>query len=72
MIAFWQANENTGKALTVSLSRSLIWPPILVAILPLFFGSEAVWFCHSASEAMTAVTAVILIALLRSKKKQTV
>lgn len=72
MIAFWQANENTGKALTVSLSRSLIWPPILVAILPLFFGSETVWFCHSASEAMTAVTAVILIALLRSKKKQTV
>lgn len=68
MIAFWQATERTGKSLTVSLSRSLIWPPVWIAVLPLIFGSEAIWFCHSASEAMTAVTAVILIAMRKTKK----
>lgn len=70
MIAFWQANERTGKALAVSLSRSLIWPPVLIALLPLLFGNEAIWFCHSASEAMTAITAVFIILGLYSKKKK--
>ena len=58
MISYWQANERTGKALAVSLSRSVIWPPVLIAVLPLLFGSEAIWFCHSASEMLTAVTAI--------------
>ena len=69
MIAFWQATERTGKSLAISLSRSLIWPPVLIAVLPLIFGNEAIWFCHFASEAMTAVTAVILIAAPRSGKQ---
>lgn len=67
MISYWQANERTGKALTVSLSRSLIWPPITIAILPWIFGSEAVWICHSASEALTAVTAAVLLILVSPK-----
>lgn len=41
MIAYWQANERTGKALAVSLSRSIIWPPVLIAALPLLL--EARW-----------------------------
>ena len=60
MISYWQANGRTSNALTVSLCRSVIWPPILVAVLPLIFGSEAVWLCHSISEIMTAISIVSL------------
>ena len=69
MISYWQANERTRKALTVSLSRSVIWLPILIAVLPLIFGSEAVWICHSVSEVMTAVTAGVLIVSVKRKKE---
>lgn len=69
MIAYWQANERTGKALAVSLSRSVIWTPVLIAALPLLLGSEMVWICHSCSEALTAVTAFILLTTERKKKK---
>lgn len=61
MISFWQSTRRTEKALIVSLSRSVIWPPILIAVLPLFFGSESIWFCHSIGEALTACTAFILL-----------
>ena len=69
MISYWQANEQTSKALAVSLSRSVIWPPIMIAVFPLILGSEAVWVCHSASEAFTAITAVILLVLMKKAKK---
>ena len=68
IISYWQANERTSKALTVSLSRSVIWPPIMIAILPLIFGNEAIWVCHSASEAFTAITVIILLLFIKSKK----
>lgn len=69
MISYWQANGRTSNALTVSLCRSVIWPPILVAVLPLIFGSEAVWLCHSISEIMTAIIAVVLIVFIKRKKE---
>lgn len=61
MISFWQATGRTGKSLIVSLSRSLIWPPILMMLLPLFIGPESIWLCHSLSEALTAITTAVLI-----------
>ena len=61
MISFWQATGKTGKSLTVSLSRSLLFPPILTAIIPLLAGPESIWFCHSLSEALTAVVALLII-----------
>ena len=67
MIAYWQANECTGKALAISLARSVIYPPVLIMILPLLFGSEAVWFCHSVSEVLAAATACVLLAAIRKK-----
>lgn len=58
MVSFWQSTACTGKALALSLSRSLLWPPVLMALLPLIFGREAVWICQSASEGVTACVAV--------------
>lgn len=60
MIAYWQANERTGKALMISLARSVIYPPVLMLILPLLFGNEMVWICHSAGETLTALSVCIL------------
>lgn len=59
MISFWQSTACTKNALLTSLSRSMLWPPILMILLPLLFGREAIWICQSASEAATACAVVI-------------
>lgn len=69
MISFWQSTGKTPKALLISLSRSLLWPPILITILPLFFNREVIWLCHSLSEALTALTAFLLLMHLRHREK---
>ena len=63
MISYWQSTFRTTKALAVSLLRSVLWPPVLAAVLPLLFGREALWLCHSASEALTAAAAFLLLKL---------
>lgn len=57
MISFWQSVQRTKEALLISLMRSMILPPLLIALLPLLLGGEAIWFCHSLAEFLTAVTA---------------
>lgn len=61
MISYWQSMQNTKSALAVSLSRSIVWPAVLTSLLPLAFGNEVIWLCHSLSEAVTACTAFILL-----------
>lgn len=61
MISYWQSMQRTGSALAISLSRSIVWPAILTLFLPLLFGNEVIWLCHSLSEAVTACTAFILL-----------
>ncbi len=61
MISYWQSMQKTKSALTVSLSRSIVWPAILTSLLPLAFGNEVIWLCHSLSEGITACTAFILL-----------
>lgn len=67
MISFWQSTRCTAKALTISLSRSVICLPILVLILPHILGENIIWLCHSLSEALTACTAFVLLARQKSK-----
>ena len=69
MISFWQSTQKTKSALAVSLSRSIVWPTILTTLLPLIFGNEVIWLCHSLSEAITACTAFVLLA--QQKRKDT-
>lgn len=64
MISFWQSTACTKNALFTSLSRSLFWPPILMMLLPLLFGREAIWICQSAGEAATACVLVIPLLML--------
>ncbi len=66
MISYWQSVQNTKSALAVSLSRSIVWPIVLTMLLPLLFGSEVIWLCHSLSEALTACTAFVLLAWRKS------
>ena len=61
MISYWQSMQRTKNALAVSLSRSIVWPAILTSLLPLIFGNEVIWLCHSLSEAVTACAAFILL-----------
>ncbi|MDD3231426.1 MAG: MATE family efflux transporter [Oscillospiraceae bacterium] len=65
MISYWQSTQSTKRALVVSLSRSIVWPPILIVILPFVFGSEVIWLCHSLSEGLTACVALGLLMLAK-------
>lgn len=62
MISYWQSLQHTKQALLVSLSRSVVWPAALAALLPPLFGREALWLCLSLSECVTACTALALLA----------
>lgn len=61
MISYWQSIQETKRSLITSLCRSLIFPPILVLILPHIFGSETLWLCHSLSECLTAAAAYLML-----------
>ncbi len=65
MISYWQSTQSTKRALTVSLSRSIVWPPILIVVLPLIFGNEVIWLCHPLSEGLTTCVAVGLLLLAK-------
>lgn len=68
MISFWQSTGKTSHALAASLSRSIIFPPLLAAVLPMILGREAVWFCHSAAEGLTAGLALCLMLAVQHKE----
>ena len=63
MISFWQSTQRTKRALLISALRSIIWPPVLIIVLPLFLGRESIWLCHSLAEALTAC--MVLFAVFR-------
>lgn len=67
MISFWQSTGRTTRALIVSFSRSMIFPPILTAALPAIFGREIIWFCHSAAEGLTSGIVLCLLLIYRYK-----
>ncbi|MGD9560526.1 MAG: MATE family efflux transporter [Oscillospiraceae bacterium] len=60
MISFWQSNRQAGRALPVSLLRSVVLPPLLILVLPAVFGAGAIWLCHSLSEAATAAVVLVM------------
>ncbi len=68
MISYWQSTQRTTKAFLISFSRSLIFPPILIFILPVIFGGKVIWLCHSIGEGLTAC--VVLVLLFRNKKQE--
>lgn len=70
MISFWQSTLQGRRALAVSLSRSLILPPALMLLLPLLFGRETIWLCHSLSECLTACGAWLLLRAGGQKKRR--
>lgn len=69
-ISFWQSTQRARMATPVSLLRSVVIPPILILVLPLIFGREAIWLCHSLSEAATAAAVFALILLGRRHREK--
>ena len=58
---------NSIEAIMKKLPYSLIFPPLLILLLPYLFGGAVIWLCHSVSEATTACLAVVL--LVRGRKE---
>lgn len=54
MIVYWQSAGKPGQALTVSLLRSLMLPPLLLFLLP---GGNFLWLALGFSELLTAALA---------------
>lgn len=67
MISYWQSMQQAGRALGVSLLRSIALPVLLLMLLPLLCGAESIWACHSLSEALTACTAAVWYLKTRGK-----
>lgn len=67
MISFWQSTQVTKGAMLLSLMRSLIAPPLFIVLLPLIFGSGAIWICHSLSEMVTAIVCIITTRFYRKQ-----
>lgn len=55
MISYWQATQQTGRALAAALLRSIALPPLLLLVLPALLGRESVWVCQSAADALAAL-----------------
>ena len=69
MISYWQSTQRTKKALLISLSRSLIFPPILIFVLPVIWGCEVIWLCHSLGEGLTTCVGLSLLLGNRQGRK---
>lgn len=69
LISFWQATQRTGRALAISLMRSVLLPPVLLLLLPALFGREAVWAGQSAADGLTACCALLLLAAGREQDR---
>lgn len=61
MISFWQATQQTGRAMAVSLLRSVVLPPALLLTLPLLLGREALWICQSAADGLASVFVIFAL-----------
>ena len=71
MVSYWQSSQLTGRALALSLLRSLVFPPILLAVLPVLLGRELMWGCQSFGELLAAACALgMLLAGERTKCPQ--
>lgn len=68
MVSFWQAGHITGRALALSLLRSAAFPPLLLAVLPVLLGREAIWGCQSLGETLAALCALGMMTRLDSAR----
>ncbi len=69
LITYWQAVQRTSRSLLISLMRSTLAPLPLLIILPVIFGRESIWTCHSLGELVTFGTALLLIYSTKSRLK---
>jgi Na+-driven multidrug efflux pump len=68
---FFQSIGMANKAIFLSLSRQLIFLLPFLAILPIWFGADGVWFSMPASDlAALVVTEIMLARLKKSFKKE--
>ena len=68
---FFQSIGMANKAIFLSLSRQLIFLLPFLAILPIWFGADGVWFSMPASDlAALVVTEIMLARLKKSFRKE--
>lgn len=71
MVSYWQSAQKARRALTVSLLRSLILPPVLTFCLPVLLGRETLWFCQSLADALTAGCVAAMLFFSRRETMRT-
>lgn len=69
MISFFQATAATGKSLLLSSLRGFILPAIFVFSIPVIFGTEMLWGCHSAAETATLIICIIIFTRKKCSEK---
>lgn len=64
--AYLYSTKRTGPAVTLNVCRSIVFNTIVIFSIPVFFGTNAVWFAMGIYEAMALILA---FALLKSSEK---
>ncbi len=58
---YFQSVLESGKAFLLGMLRGLLFPVFLVLLLPLLFGSDAIWFAVPVAEMLTAALALRML-----------
>lgn len=64
---FFQSMGMAKKAIFLSLTRQLLFLIPCIAILPLFFGTDGVWFSMPASDLASVIVAEVMLIQLKKK-----
>ena len=67
MVSYWQSSQFTERALALALLRSVVFPPLLIAALPLLLDREIMWGCQSFGEILAAFCALGLLLKKRGR-----
>ncbi len=58
--AFFFSTKRTGVSDVIAISRGIVLKALAIFLIPMIFGTEAIWFAPFAAEMITLVIAVIL------------
>ncbi|MDL2217252.1 MATE family efflux transporter [Christensenellaceae bacterium OttesenSCG-928-M15] len=65
--SFLTAVEKASYAITISFSRGLVLIAASLAVLPVLFGAEAIWWASTAAEAICLVLTIVFMRLFFKK-----
>lgn len=55
------STKRTKEALTLNVLRGIVFTSIVILLMPVIFGNEAIWYAFAVYEAISLILAIILV-----------